>query len=102
MDASVLMEFLERPDPQARLAQRVLPVLQVKMAQLDLQGLQVQLALRVLQVQLDLQVLLDLQAQLAPQGRKVPQDETGKMQLFTQLNQTWDLFQEQLALVIKI
>jgi hypothetical protein len=68
----VLMEFLEQPDPQAHLAQRVQPVLQVKMAQLDLQGLQVQLALPVQQVLRDLPVLL---------VRKENGDCPGKMQL---------------------
>jgi hypothetical protein len=78
----VLMEFLEQPDPQAHLAQRVkqvLPVLQVKMARLDLQGLQVQLALPVPQVPQDL---------LVQQVRKVQQVEMVKMHLCTQLNLT--------------
>jgi hypothetical protein len=77
MDVSVLMEFLEHPDLQAHLAQRVkqvLPVLQVKMAQLDLQGLRVQLALLVLRVRPDLPVL---------RVRKEQQVEMVKMHLFT-------------------
>jgi hypothetical protein len=71
----VLMEFLEQPDPQAHLAQQVkqvLPVLQVKMARLDLQGLRVQLALPVQQVLQDLPVL---------RARKENGDCPGKMQL---------------------
>jgi hypothetical protein len=68
----VLMEFLEQPDLLVHLAQQVLPVLQVKMAQLDLQGLQVQLALPVQRVLQVLPVLL---------VRKENGDCPGKMQL---------------------
>jgi hypothetical protein len=72
---------------------QVLPVLQVKMARLDLQGLQVQLALRVQQVLQDLPV---------QQVRKVQQDATGKMQLSTQLSQISERYLDTSVHVIKI
>jgi hypothetical protein len=60
------------------------------MARLDLQGLQVQLALPVQQVQ---QVLL---------VQQVLRDQRDKMQPCTQLNPIWELLVELLALAIKI
>jgi hypothetical protein len=80
----VLMEFLEQPDLLVHLGQQakqVLPVLQVKMARLDLQGLQVQLALPVQQAPPVQQVR---QVRQVRKVRKVRQDVMGKMQLSIQ------------------